>query len=96
MREGIASCTEQQRWKSLPGMKHGAITLQKAFVVNKKHVPQLGLSGTHERFVYNLDFHLWLGQFPPGHKHEQRGQYRANGKKKHNGSPELIGQNFLI
>lgn len=67
-------------------MKHGAIALQESLVVNKKHVPQFGFSGTHEGFVYNLDFHLWLRQFPPGHKHEQRGQYREKCKKNHCGS----------
>lgn len=81
-------------------MKHGAITLQESFVVNKKHVPQFGFSGTHEGFVYNLDFHLWLRQFPPGHKHDQRGQYRY-GKNNHCGSSQtkcaqIANVNFSI
>lgn len=69
-------------------MEHGAITLQESFMVNKKHVPQFRFSGTHEGFVYNLDFHLWLRQFPPGHTHEQRGQYQAKCKKNHCDSSE--------
>lgn len=68
----------QLLWKLLPGMKHGAVALQESLVVNKKHVPQFGFSGTHEGFVNNFDFYLWLRQFPPGHTYKQRGQYRAN------------------